>query len=420
LHGSSSSFLAPTLGFASNLSHTIIREAQEDDDRSVHSQISGSTTISITDEELALLGAPWAKEGMLCRKQYWESTGKRDKDKTWKDVFVVIQKGELNMFIFGDYGGGSSRVVGGGNWLENAQAVGTVHLAHSLAHALPRPGYNRQRPYCMVLTLANGGVYFFQAGTEELVNEWVSTCNYWAARTSKEPLAGGVSNMEYGWNRVADPLAHGRSLSDNEPKDVDYSDAMSVRSGRSGRSGRSKFGWREGAATVRAATSPWADRTFVNDWKPPLPPTVSSVHDEETQMEALQKHVSSMKKDLKRHNEFREPMAALYQPRTANAVKAQSNWEKKSQYLLTEIVKYDSYIDSLQSAMSLRLKKRGEKALEQALIVASPDSESTNAIKGKWKGYPEEGTILESEEPPATPGPHQQFGSHRRETAETG
>ena len=56
----------------------------------------------------------------------------------------------------------------------------------------------------MVLTLANGGVYFFQAGTEELVNEWVSTCNYWAARTSKEPLAGGVSNMEYGWNRVMD------------------------------------------------------------------------------------------------------------------------------------------------------------------------------------------------------------------------
>lgn len=42
-------------------------------------------------------------------------------------------------------------------------------------------------------------------------------------------------------------------------------------------------------------------------------------------------------------------------------MKSLSNWEKKSQYLLTEIVKYDSYIDSLQSAMNLRLKKRGEK-----------------------------------------------------------
>jgi hypothetical protein len=157
----------------------------------------------------------------------------------------------------------------------------------------------------MVLTLANGGVYFFQAGTEELVNEWVSTCNYWAARTSKEPLAGGVSNMEYGWNRVADPFAHGQSLSDNESREVDYSDAMSVRSGRS------KFGWREGGTAGRVTNSPWADRTFVNEWKAPLPPTVSSVHDEETQMEALQKHVSSMKKELKRHNEFRQPMTAL-------------------------------------------------------------------------------------------------------------
>jgi len=42
-------------------------------------------------------------------------------------------------------------------------------------------------------------------------------------------------------------------------------------------------------------------------------------------------------------------------------MKAQSNWEEKSQYLLREIVKYDLYIDSLQAAMSLRLKKRGEK-----------------------------------------------------------
>jgi hypothetical protein len=158
----------------------------------------------------------------------------------------------------------------------------------------------------MVLTLANGGVYFFQAGTEELVNEWVSTCNYWAARTSKEPLAGGVSNMEYGWNRLDEP-SHGRSHSET-PETVDTSDVMSVKSGRSS---KSKFGWREGAATVRGTSSPWADRTFVNDWKPPLPPTVSSPHDEETQLEALRKHVASMKKDLKQHNEYREAMAAL-------------------------------------------------------------------------------------------------------------
>lgn len=177
----------------------------------------------------------------------------------------------------------------------------------------------------MVLTLANGGVYFFQAGTEELVNEWVSTCNYWAARTSKEPLAGGVSNMEYGWNRVADPYTHdlARSRINKSPEaDHDHSDGMSVKSGRSA---RSKFGWRDGAATVRAAHSPWADKAFVNDWKAPLPPTVSSVHDEETQLEALRKHVSSMKKDLELHNELREPMAALVRTHLAFLI-VKSKW----------------------------------------------------------------------------------------------
>ncbi|KAF5385740.1 hypothetical protein D9615_002519 [Tricholomella constricta] len=396
LYGSSSSFLSPALGFASNLSHTIIREAQEDDDRSVHSTGSTSTTISITDEELALLGAPWAKEGMLCRKQYWESTGKRARDKAWMDVFVVIQKGELNMFTFGDHSSGGSDTVGGGNWLS----------------ILPIPWLTRYR---LQDTIDRGLI----AGTEELVNEWVSTCNYWAARTSKEPLAGGVSNMEYGWNRVADPYSHGRSQSDTESV-KDYSDAISVRSGRSGRSTRSRFGWRDGAATVRATHSPWAEKTLINDWKPPLPPTVSSVHDEETQLDALRKHVSAMKKDLERHNDHREPMTALYQPRTANAMKAQSNWEKKSQWLLTEIVKYESYIDSLQAAMSLRLKKRGEKALERALSGTAPSDTSSIAVKGKWKG-PEEETIREEAEP-TTPAPGQQFNTqlHRRETAEGG
>ncbi|KAF8209465.1 hypothetical protein K438DRAFT_2012239 [Mycena galopus ATCC 62051] len=326
-----------------------IRKAQEDGDgRSECSDKLTGRSICICDGELALLGAPWAKEGMLCRKHYWERVGSRVKDKVWLDVFVVLQKGELNMFTSGHLSSGVSGTFGDGNWRSNAKPVGTIQLAHSLVHSLPSPGYNRQRPYCMALTLVNGGMYFFQAGAKELVNQWVSTCNYWAARTSKEPLAGGVSNMEYGWNRL-DELAHGRSHSETP----EVSDIMSVRSEQSK---RSKFEWREGATTVRGMSSPWGDQTFISDWKPPLPLTVSSPHDEEIQLEVLRRHVASMKMHLKQHNEYREPMAALYQPRSSNAIKAQSNWEKKSQYLLAEIVKYDSYIDSLQTAMSIQRK----------------------------------------------------------------
>ena len=159
----------------------------------------------------------------------------------------------------------------------------------------------------MVLTLANGGVYFFQAGTEELVNEWVSTCNYWAARQSKEPLAGGVSNMEYGWNRVLDPVTRAKSISD-EDSTFDRSDAASLRSERSN---RSRFKGKDTPASLRGDKSPWHDRIIINDWKPPMPPSVPSNHDEETQMEALQKHVAALKTDLVEHNELRTPMTQL-------------------------------------------------------------------------------------------------------------
>ena len=191
---------------------------------------------------------------------------------------------------------------------ETANHVGSLQLSHSLAHALPPPGYNRQRPFCMVLTLASGAVYFFQAGTEELVNEWVQTCNYWAARQSKEPLAGGVSNMEYGWNRVSDVLQSGRAASDDESIRIpEFTDTASVRSARSN---HSRFSRKDVAATMRIG-SPRSDRTNIIEWKSPLAPSVPSTHDEETQLEALKKHVSTLTQELQEHNELRGPMMAL-------------------------------------------------------------------------------------------------------------
>ena len=116
---------------------------------------------------------------------------------------------------------------------------------------------------------------------------------------------GGVSNMEYGWNRVVDPVTRARSMSEDDYS-IRETDSQSVRSGRS------RF--KDMAATVRAEKSPWADRISINDWKPPLPPSVPSTHDEETQLEALQKHVAHLKEELQQHNELRTPMTQLVSP----------------------------------------------------------------------------------------------------------
>ena len=105
------------MGFASNLSHNVIKE-HDDEARSIDSATSTSTADEMTDDELALLGAPWAKEGLLSRKLYWEAPNRRAKQKDWNKYFVVIQKGDLHLFVFGG-GGSASRggAVGGGNWM---------------------------------------------------------------------------------------------------------------------------------------------------------------------------------------------------------------------------------------------------------------------------------------------------------------
>jgi hypothetical protein len=94
-----------TLSFTSNHLQTSKQTAPKDD----------------ADEELALIGTPWTKEGMLCRKIYRESSGKRAKVKSWLDVFVVIQNGELNMFE---------------NWLVSVFMYRVADLHNENAHSI--------------------------------------------------------------------------------------------------------------------------------------------------------------------------------------------------------------------------------------------------------------------------------------------
>ncbi|CAB4423591.1 unnamed protein product [Rhizophagus irregularis] len=315
----------------------MIDEHDDTDDRASIAD-SVSTTESL---ELYLSGAPYAKEGLLVRKHYWESTSKRSKDKGWKECFVIVEKGDIKMYKFETNSSNSSMstgVVGGGNWMSSAILMGEVNLRHTITNALPPPGYNRSRPHVFALSMPNGGLYFFQAGTAELVNEWVVTCNYWAACKSKEPLTGGVSSMEYGWGRCLGSVLDGGE---------DLEDGKSVMSdGRSIMSGNSTHA---------------SDRIVVSEWKAPLPPTVSSNFDEETQLAALKKYKTDLEKELEEHKNFWEPMTKLFHPKSSNYTKAFSNWEKKSKWLLYEIVKYTTYIECINNSISLRAERRKEK-----------------------------------------------------------
>lgn len=116
--GDNMNSFSATIGFASNLSHTVIRE-QEDEKNSAASVASAETTDDdLNDDELALLGAPWAKEGMLWRRTGMEIGMRKTSKKEWKQFFAVVQKGEMLLFTFGQGSSGAMfGAVGGGNWL---------------------------------------------------------------------------------------------------------------------------------------------------------------------------------------------------------------------------------------------------------------------------------------------------------------
>ncbi|GES88323.1 hypothetical protein RCL_jg5237.t1 [Rhizophagus clarus] len=346
LNRSGSSQTLPTTSSSFSLRHTSSSETNSmipemiDEHGDTDDRASIADSISTTESlELYLSGAPYAKEGLLVRKHYWESTNKRSKDKGWKECFVIVEKGDIKMYKFetnsSNSSVGTTGAIGGGNWMSSAILMGEVNLRHTITNALPPPGYNRSRPHVFALSMPNGGLYFFQAGTAELVNEWVATCNYWAACKSKEPLTGGVSSMEYGWSRSI--LDGGEDLEDG--KSI-MSDGRSVMSGNSTHA---------------------SDRIVVSEWKAPLPPTVSSNFDEETQLAALKKYKADLENELEEHKNFWEPMTKVFHPKSSNYTKAFSNWEKKSKWLLYEIVKYTTYIECINNSISIREERRKEK-----------------------------------------------------------
>ncbi|KAF2870979.1 hypothetical protein BDV95DRAFT_51162 [Massariosphaeria phaeospora] len=358
------------IGFANALSQAIIREegmtiASNED--------FGRVAPLLEDETLELTGAPWAKEGILKHKHHLESLGKKAKDRTWSECFAVIEKGYMRLFSF-NMNSKSMRhknksrpsaggVVGGGNWMDNAEALDSFLLRQSIASALPPPGYSKSRPHVWALSLPTGAVHLFQVGTPDIVREFVTTANYWAARLSKEPLMGGVSNIEYGWSEnVINPAL---IRQDNTPSVQGHVPRPSVAS-----SLRSSVDHATGTIKARLP----GDKVVLSDWSPPTQSMMASNLMEVDQLRGLTNYVKNVENDLSRHNELRPPMLIAFSPRHPNAAKAMSNWERKSSYLLREIVKFRTYIDSLHAAQTQKDKIYTEREADAEKYLDEPEN----------------------------------------------
>ena len=90
-------------------------------------------------------------------------------------------------------------------------------------------------------------------------------------------------------------------------------------------------------------------------------------------------YVKNVEDDLQRHNELRPAMNLAFSPRHPNAAKAMANWERKSSYLLREIVKFRTYIDSLRNAIHSKGK----------ILTSDSDQDQDQVKEGEGEGVSE-------------------------------
>ncbi|KAL2072133.1 hypothetical protein VTL71DRAFT_11476 [Oculimacula yallundae] len=365
-----------SIGFANALSQAIIREevigsaGSNDSERDETEEPRVAPLLE--DESLELHGAPWAKEGIVKHKHHLESLDKKAKDRNWNEVFAVVEKGYMSLFSFSsksvrnkNKGKAAGGVVGGGNWQENAQSLGSFLLRQTIASALPSPGYSKSRPHVWALSLPSGAVHLFQVGTPDIVKEFVSTANYWSARLSNHPLVGGISNIEYGWSEsiVNNSLVHA----------INESTRPSSSGNRPSLQGSLRSSVDQTYPSGGYRTRLPGDKISISDWTPPTQSMRASNLMETDQLRTLSDYVSGIEDELQKHNQLRSPMLLAFTPRHPNAQKAMANWEKKSSYLLREIVKFRTYIDSLGAADIGKQRIYAERAEREAPEVDDDD-----------------------------------------------
>ncbi|KAF4547691.1 Sec7 domain-containing protein 1 [Elsinoe fawcettii] len=389
------------IGFANALSQSNAREdGIEDDNMSINPQ-----KFLLEDDSLELAGAPWAKEGILKHKHHLEASDKKAKERNWNECFAVIEKGYLRLFSFNSKGGKTGSlgvrksmqvrgkapsiapsVVGGGNWMQNAESLGSFLLRQTIASTLPPPGYSKARPHVWALSLPTGAVHLFQVGTAEIAQEFMNTANYWSARLSKEPLQGGVDNIEYGWGEsvLTPPLIHPSLVAAATAQQGSPDPNGSKPPSRSGRHSAQNSisipqsshgpGTRASIAgsirgsidhgMMRARTA--GDKVTLEEWKPPAQSMMASQLMEVDQLQGLKDYVASVEGELTKHNDLRAQIPGAYSPRHPNLIKAIANWEKKSAYLLREIVKFRTYIDALNLAQEEKKRIDADRAEREA------------------------------------------------------
>lgn len=299
-----------SIGFANALSQAIIREEAVGPAGNNGSDDLRAAPL-LEDESLELAGAPWAKEGLVKHKHHLEAVDKKAKDRNWNETFAVIEKGYMSLFSFSSKSvrnksksKATGGVVGGGNWQDNAENLGSFLLRQTIASALPPPGYSKARPHVWALSLPTGAVHLFQVGTPEIVREFVSTANYWSARLSNHPLVGGISNIEYGWSDTI--------INNSLVQAINDTTRPSTSGPRPSLQSSLRSSLDHGTGNFRSRLP--GDKITISEWTPPTQSMRASNLMEQDQLRTLAAYVQGIEDELTKHNQLRSSMLLAVSP----------------------------------------------------------------------------------------------------------
>lgn len=316
-----------SIGFASSLSKVMIRE---EPGSPLRSEFEVTQAIEEAElDSLTLSGPPFAKEGRLYHRQA-ETAGKRRlKHKGWSsELFAVLGTGSMQLFDFSAKSTKSTQALyGGGDWTRNARGLLDIDLTQAQACSFPVNQTSHGRKHVWQLLLSSGEVHLFAVGTDELVQEWTDTANYWAAKLTKEPLLGAVDNADYGWGACLATLED--SLHADKP----------------------------------------GDRAHLQAWQPDPIPLMQSdlpVHD---QLDVMQNYVGKLQDELVIHTSKLPLMKRAFSPRHTNQIKALNNHNAKEKYLLAQVSKYSRYVSALRNGIEKAEKVHAERDNKQLRVL---------------------------------------------------
>lgn len=187
----------------------------------------GQSVISPFDSKV-LVPTHELKHGLVMRKHVMESTDKRARHRQWQLCYLVMNDTQLimhraiqqsntspvlfeprarrrrSMMLWNQSVCSLQDVIQEGDiedWQadEKASPLGILEMNHTFTTSIPPPGWNGQRPHVFRVETGEGGLWLFESMDMFAVQAWVEAANTTAAKISKGPLTGAVSNIDYGW-----------------------------------------------------------------------------------------------------------------------------------------------------------------------------------------------------------------------------